>query len=152
MLLYQKRQKSRMARFKDLRITVFYAHAIIVYIFFVHAFIKPTVGLNGYVEAFSIIEYLDYPIGYFAFPCVWYLVYTETISLADVPFFQLIYFVVLGGLQWVLFAWLLKHLFKRKLRRFECGQCGYDVRGSMRFERCPECGTRFDPSVVVVPE
>lgn len=29
---------------------------------------------------------------------------------------------------------------------FLCGRCGYDVRGSREFGRCPECGTAFEPA------
>ena len=47
----------------------------------------------------------------------------------------------------VWFWWLLG---RRRRRRdpLKCEACGYDLRGSLESERCPECGKAFSPDEV----
>lgn len=33
-----------------------------------------------------------------------------------------------------------------RVAEYQCARCEYDLRGSMEAGRCPECGTRIDPS------
>ena len=54
---------------------------------------------------------------------------------------------VLGGLQYYVFGRIFVFWLRRKrFRPGHCQQCDYNLTG-LTESRCPECGTRFDPSL-----
>jgi hypothetical protein len=130
---------------KDPRLWAFLLHTAAVALLFELGVVSGRLDPLYSFDSLRVFEYLDFPVGWLAFGCGWYLVYTDLIDQADVILFRPMYFTVFGGLQWVLIIWLVMRLRSRKASPFECGNCGYDLRGSLEIRRCPECGTPFEP-------
>lgn len=82
---------------------------------------------------------------------VWQPVVDKMSSYESLVLVPALILSTLGGLQWYIVGsfvvWIRS---SRRGQQWEprCLGCGYDLRGSIQFRRCPECGLRFSRKFV----
>ncbi len=128
----------------SLCLTVFAIHSVIVLLVFSYVLYDWRTGVRDSFFCWLPLIIVDLPASL--------IVCLVDVSVQNASLSQefsrlwmpLVLFGLLGGGQWVFFGMIVYTLRRRKrnLGVF-CGFCGYDLRESLHYKRCPECGEPF---------